>query len=414
MLTKRENDTSSSENSVGHRTFFSFSSKKLFNIQLLEEAQGRRCWGSPYGWLVTMGLDRNIHLLNPLSKIQLSLPSQRTFPRDLQDGFRKPETLCQVFLHKFALSSNPSFSNQSCVVMTIYGGINRVAFAAPGDEAWTPVKRSPLGNAADIISFNGHFYAVNAYGYLSICELSTKTPHTIDIAPPPFDVECTSMYKFYLMEISGVLHLIVRNLDADDPDGCPDYFYDSESTDDFEFDDNASTENFDSNDNASTDDIDSDDNSSTDGLDSDDNASNDDFETGNNASTEEFEVDDNAPINDLEVDDILSIGDFHYYTVGFKVYKFDFQKKIWSDAPGLADHALFVGTNTSFSISTSTYPKFKANCIYFTDDHSEQYHKRFCDMGVYNYGTNLMEEPLYSSDDILSKFSRPSFFMPSL
>ncbi|KAF9588785.1 hypothetical protein IFM89_015512 [Coptis chinensis] len=300
ILTKRENDTSSSENSVGHRTFFSFSSKKLFNIQLLEEAQGRRCWGSPYGWLVTMGLDRNIHLLNPLSKIQLSLPSQRTFPRDLQDGFRKPETLCQVFLHKFALSSNPSFSNQSCVVMTIYGGINRVAFAAPGDEAWTPVKRSPLGNAADIISFNGHFYAVNTYGYLSICELSTKTPHTIDIAPPPFDVECTSTYKFYLMEISGVLHLIVRNLDADDPDGCPDYFYDSESTDDFEFDDNASTGSFDSNDNASTDDIDSDDNSSTDGLDSDDNASNDDFETGPNGEPLVFDISDDEEISETQ------------------------------------------------------------------------------------------------------------------
>ncbi|KAF9589058.1 hypothetical protein IFM89_018320 [Coptis chinensis] len=316
MLTKR--NTNSDDGQGGSiRTIVSLSTRKLINIRLLE-TQGRRCWGSACGWLVTMGLDLNIHLLNPLSRIQISLPSLCAFPPDQQHAFCKPEKLCQVFVEKFALGAKPPLPNQTSVVMAIYGGYGRLAFATPGDEAWTPVESSTFRTHEDIIFFNGHFYVVTSCGYLRVCEINMTIPRTTDIAPCPSNVK--GSYKFYLMEISGILHLIVRNLHVN----------------------------------------------------------------------------------------------LHYFSVDFEVYKFDFCEKFWCDVLDLGDHALFVGNNNSFSISTSKYPEFKANCIYFTDDHGGFFHEHFYDMGVYNYNTGNMEEPFYSSEDLLSKISRPIFFMPSL
>ncbi|KAF6146093.1 hypothetical protein GIB67_033452 [Kingdonia uniflora] len=38
------------------RSFYSLSTKKFINISL-PEVRGRRCWGSPNGWLITIGID---------------------------------------------------------------------------------------------------------------------------------------------------------------------------------------------------------------------------------------------------------------------------------------------------------------------------------------------------------------------
>ncbi|XP_021761809.1 uncharacterized protein LOC110726646 [Chenopodium quinoa] len=50
-----------------------------FNIP---EMHGRACWGSPYGWVVTLGVDREMYLFNPFTRSRLPLPSQSTFHRD--------------------------------------------------------------------------------------------------------------------------------------------------------------------------------------------------------------------------------------------------------------------------------------------------------------------------------------------
>ncbi|KAK8577149.1 hypothetical protein V6N13_122142 [Hibiscus sabdariffa] len=51
------------------RCFYS-TSKEIFELDL-PEIRGRRCWGSPYGWLVTCGIDLEIQLFNPLSRASL-------------------------------------------------------------------------------------------------------------------------------------------------------------------------------------------------------------------------------------------------------------------------------------------------------------------------------------------------------
>ncbi|XP_043716750.1 F-box protein At1g10110-like [Telopea speciosissima] len=62
-----------------NRGFYSLSTQKVYNLNL-PEARGRKCWSS-CGWLITLGLDLEIHLLNPFSREQIRLPPQPTLPR---------------------------------------------------------------------------------------------------------------------------------------------------------------------------------------------------------------------------------------------------------------------------------------------------------------------------------------------
>ncbi|KAF9589059.1 hypothetical protein IFM89_018321 [Coptis chinensis] len=215
MLAKRDNDRDESV-----RSFYSHSSKRIFNIQL-PHIKGTRCWGSPYGWLLTIGFDLNIHLLHPLNGIQLSLPSQPMFP-ELSDCYNNPEYLCR----KLVLGSNPSFwstrSNQGCHVMALFGPYCRLAYATPGDKDWTSLEDHY--DYKDIIFFNDHFYAINTDGYLKVCDISSIPPKAIDLASPPEDIYPTEF--FYLVEMFGDLHLVVRYVKGEVECPALDYHFD--------------------------------------------------------------------------------------------------------------------------------------------------------------------------------------------
>ncbi|PIA42832.1 hypothetical protein AQUCO_02000347v1 [Aquilegia coerulea] len=309
----------------GLQTFYDISREKIVNLPLPHnKVKERRCFGSQFGWLVTIGVDLHIHLLNPLSGIQISLPSQPTFQHQYKIHV-EPEDLRHVFMTKFILSSNPSDSDQTCIVIAIHSELRRLSFAKPGDEAWTYIESS-YGGYQDAIFFRGQFYAINSKGVLVICEIDAPHPKTIDFAFPPEDIGIFGN-RFYLIEMSGELLLIERLF-------------------------SSPTEN-------------------------------------------------------------ASLGDFYYITEAFDIYKFDFHSSSWVDLYDLGDHALFVGDNTSFSISTIDYPEFRRSCIYFTDDHRELFENRFCDMGICDFKEGTIE-PIYLGDHVLSMFSRPMFVMPTL
>ncbi|PIA55429.1 hypothetical protein AQUCO_00700014v1 [Aquilegia coerulea] len=329
MLTKRVNDNIEDKGRV--RSCYSLSSKRLFNLEL-PEAQRRRCWGTPYGWLVTIGVDLNIHLLHPMTREQISLPSQPTFPYQYKVHV-PPKELCQYYIKNFALASNPSSwgintstttprtLESSSLVMAIYGEFRSLAIAYPGDQVWTSVQSPPKVPNDDIIFFNGHFYVISYDGVLLLCEdVNTTQPKTTLFASPPDDID--DIDRFYLVDLSGDLHLLARHFEG------------------------------------------------------------------------------------------IKLNEYHYETKWFFVYKFNFLTKKWTEVEDLGDHALFVGNNTSFAISTSKFPEFKSSCIYFTDDHTEYYTKRFCDMGVYDTMEETIE-PFYVDNDRLSRFSRSFFFMPT-
>ncbi|KAL0359627.1 UNVERIFIED_CONTAM: hypothetical protein Sangu_0812100 [Sesamum angustifolium] len=65
MLSGIENDS--------FRSFISLYRNKVYNSEL-PEVDGRRCWGSSSGWLVTVGNDLDIRLHNPFTRVSVNLP----------------------------------------------------------------------------------------------------------------------------------------------------------------------------------------------------------------------------------------------------------------------------------------------------------------------------------------------------
>ncbi|KAF5195181.1 hypothetical protein FRX31_015230 [Thalictrum thalictroides] len=78
-----------------------------------------------------------------------------------------------------------------------------------------------------------------------------------------------------------------------------------------------------------------------------------------------------------------------YKTEKFEVYKLDFTIKKWEEVTSLGDYCLFLGSNSSVSVSAINYfGSLKKNCIYFTDDHTFGYRATKTpgghDMGVFD------------------------------
>ncbi|KAK9946140.1 hypothetical protein M0R45_011617 [Rubus argutus] len=72
-------------------------------------------------------------------------------------------------------------------------------------------------------------------------------------------------------------------------------------------------------------------------------------------------------------------------TIGFHVFEFKFDKHEWIEKNTLGNVALFLGDNTSISVSTSNFPGCQANCIYFCQD--KNYNGRvkdYRDSGIYD------------------------------
>lgn len=143
------------------RGFFDLASRKVVEIYL-PEAEGRRCCGSAYGWIITFGEDMEIHLLNPLSRTRLSLPSQLTF-KDLGDDFTNEElhaeqTRAEIrkgFIHKAILTESPG--SGKCTVVAILSpacsGLRLAYFRLGEDDSWTLIATP---TPEDILFYQGN------------------------------------------------------------------------------------------------------------------------------------------------------------------------------------------------------------------------------------------------------------------
>ncbi|KAF6141662.1 hypothetical protein GIB67_001214 [Kingdonia uniflora] len=119
------------------------------------EARGKKYLGSSFGWLFTIGLDIEIHLLNPITRVQIRLPPQ-SFPKQWEHFYYLAH-LCQMSVSKVVLSTGPSVSTTNCIAMTIYS-CDRLGFASP--EA-------------------GELYmVVKMYGYVKEGRLGSQIYHT--------------------------------------------------------------------------------------------------------------------------------------------------------------------------------------------------------------------------------------------
>ncbi|KAA8517262.1 hypothetical protein F0562_017555 [Nyssa sinensis] len=205
MLSENRNETT--------RCFFSFFKNKRL-VSSLPEARGRRCWGSACGWLITIGVDLEIHLLNPITQICIDLPSQSTFCNQpfLAGNAVTHSTYRTSFINKafvFKYSSHLNNIGDGFMVMAIHGKDNSLAFARPGYDSWVTVETSSPFVFRDVVLFEGQIFAICDAGTLVAVEIDgSGPPRAIQFAAPPTG-HCP-WNQIYLVESLGDLLLLFR------------------------------------------------------------------------------------------------------------------------------------------------------------------------------------------------------------
>ncbi|XP_022975457.1 F-box protein SKIP23-like isoform X2 [Cucurbita maxima] len=102
-------------------------------------------------------------------------------------------------------------------------------------------------------------------------------------------------------------------------------------------------------------------------------------------------------INDAMVDELISV---IYRTVRFEVFRMEWEGPRWEKVENLDEMALFVGGNSSMAFSASDFGGISGNCIYYTDDYSDNDYQgqgEEPDMGIFRLCDGSFEQlPYYS------------------
>ena len=275
--------------------------------------------GTSFGWLLTIGTDLQINFFHPLSKQLISLPPQPTFCRQYTLEV-EPEHLRFMFVHKFVLSRSPWNSithehDHDCIIMAIYGEMRTLAFTQLGYKAWIDIQSTSRAYD-DLAFYKGNFYAVYAHGEVFACRIDDNQKVVAKAVAPRLE-GTRDLIKNYIIESDGDV-LLVSCIRVG-------HYYSIE----------------------------------------------DEF---NNVDLEDDIEDEDALENESEEEE-KKINDNFYVIIGFTVlklkrftqarskYRYKYVK-----VDNLGDRALFVGDNSSISLSAPSFNGCKANCIYFTDD----------------------------------------------
>ncbi|XP_073121911.1 F-box protein At2g17036-like [Henckelia pumila] len=136
------------------RIFVSLSRNKVHSFEL-PEAHCKQCFGSSSIWLLTIGNDFKMHLLNAFTRVRLDLPTKSS----LQVHFDNIQPWYHC-IDKVLVVNKPftSFENEDdLLVVIIYGPLNQLAFSRPGFSSWITVNAtSPGGGFRDIAYVNNH------------------------------------------------------------------------------------------------------------------------------------------------------------------------------------------------------------------------------------------------------------------
>ncbi|KAG9441181.1 hypothetical protein H6P81_017035 [Aristolochia fimbriata] len=195
------------------RSFFNPPTSEIYDIPL-PELWRRRIAGSAYGWLVTVGDDGEIQLINPLTRVQTKLPPVQTFGQDLADW--SASDIRAEFLSKVVLTSSPSKGD--FLALALYTTMNMGAIWRPGDKVWTLVGgEHDWLLFEDLISYKGNIYTIDIHGRFGLFDFSSE-PKAVRLGRlPSLSTDGDSMnvwenYRKYLVELSGDVLVIVRRI----------------------------------------------------------------------------------------------------------------------------------------------------------------------------------------------------------
>ncbi|CAK9135119.1 unnamed protein product [Ilex paraguariensis] len=230
LLMLIENEENKSGNSKNYENMKTFGSNDVLETQIykikLPRTSCKSCLGTKLGWLLTLSMDMEICLFHPFSRHQIQLPPCPSFDYLLRFGrlpFRylsnpeprdRFEIMSGIYVRKAALSSEPlkntnNHESNECVVMAVFSGAFTLAFARPGDKAWTKVPM-PQHLCLDVIYYKDQFHAINSEGDLVVCDIGDQNLRTRVIAAGPKGNG--NFPDKYLVESMGDLLLVARAL----------------------------------------------------------------------------------------------------------------------------------------------------------------------------------------------------------
>uniref|UniRef100_A0A2N9J6K5 KIB1-4 beta-propeller domain-containing protein n=1 Tax=Fagus sylvatica TaxID=28930 RepID=A0A2N9J6K5_FAGSY len=194
------------DDSNTRRRFFNLCDSRRYQLEL-STIRGKRCWGSPHGWVVTLDPDYDIHIENLDQRIEpIALPPLDTIRRELagrEEWFR--------LVHKFIIFKEPAESDHglSFLVFAIFGPENRLAFARPGRDEWTIFTNPNNLEFKDVARLQGQIWGLCDNGLLVRFEFEgTQLLEVVVIASPPEDAK--EHQKLYLVESRENLYGVFR------------------------------------------------------------------------------------------------------------------------------------------------------------------------------------------------------------
>ncbi|XP_030472967.1 F-box/kelch-repeat protein At1g57790-like [Syzygium oleosum] len=177
---------------------------------VLPQVKGKRCFSSR-GWILTIGTDLEVHMLNPLSRALryrddiIKLPNVNKLS-SWDNEIREPEVV------KFVLSASPA-SSPNYTVMVFYWSSGPLALWKPGNEEWkksTPP--DPYKDVFCVIYYRGQFVAVNFRSSIFTCDVDGPDPTAQVILEMPLEFRhhFEDSVDQYLVESAGHLLLVSR------------------------------------------------------------------------------------------------------------------------------------------------------------------------------------------------------------
>ncbi|PIA43249.1 hypothetical protein AQUCO_02000586v1, partial [Aquilegia coerulea] len=216
--------TAYSHQGTTFREFFSLAQNKTYRFNL-PQAYGTKCWGSPFGWLITLASSGgNFQLLNPLCPHScIPLPPLTALPRQgdhlYENGYIWKAALflshSNIHFGRHCYPNRNYDHERHFLVFVIHGYYQMLAFARPGDTSWTTIKFPDeylSQRQVDILHLNGQFYSVNSNGciwLLSDIFGPDLTLTRLAILPP----DNGRLYEtFSLIEMQGEILMAARVL----------------------------------------------------------------------------------------------------------------------------------------------------------------------------------------------------------
>ncbi|XP_077248283.1 putative F-box protein At5g55150 [Tasmannia lanceolata] len=98
---------------------------------------------------------------------------------------------------------------------------------------------------------------------------------------------------------------------------------------------------------------------------------------------------------------IQPIPEWAYKTLWFDIFELDEDTGKWIETENLGDQTLFLGYNSSFSLSARDFPYCKGNCMYFTDSNDDAPDCNY-DNGIYN-----LEDKSFKRINFFHRITKP-------